>query len=170
MVSGATQTPVVPFSNPQAATAKPQETCGSRRYSGRGDVRLGNRLEQRWEPESNLRWAVPFAGCTRRVPAKSISFGARSRSRPVCTATTPRSVTNFNASCLNSRLDTLRCMKASDRVEKPYFGVQQAGSRLLSAPRRIEGLAALLTIRPLRHSLRGLGQVHVQACQGRHGH
>lgn len=59
---------VVAFSNPQAPAAKPQETCGSRRYSGRGNVRLEDRLEQRWEPESNLlcatgdRWMEADAG------------------------------------------------------------------------------------------------------------
>ncbi len=53
---GETQTPVVAFSNPQAATEKPQETCGSRRHRRMGNLRLENRLEQRWEPESNLLW------------------------------------------------------------------------------------------------------------------
>lgn len=47
---------VVSFSNPQAVEAKPQDTCGSRRYQGRRNVGLGNRLEQQWEPESNLLW------------------------------------------------------------------------------------------------------------------
>jgi hypothetical protein len=42
-----TEKPVVTFSNPHATAAKPQETCGSRRYRGWQNARLGNRLEQR---------------------------------------------------------------------------------------------------------------------------
>jgi len=59
---------VVAFSDPQAIPAKPQETCGSRRYREGGNARLENRLEQRWEPESNLlcatgdRWMEADAG------------------------------------------------------------------------------------------------------------
>lgn len=45
---------VFAFSNPQATAAKPQETCGSRRQRRRRHVRLENRLEQRWELDSNL--------------------------------------------------------------------------------------------------------------------
>jgi hypothetical protein len=44
------------FSNPQADPAKPQETCGSRRRRRMRNTRLGNRLEQQWEPDSNLHW------------------------------------------------------------------------------------------------------------------
>jgi hypothetical protein len=44
---------VVAFSNPQAVAAKPQETCGSRRYSGRGNVRLESRLEERVGSETS---------------------------------------------------------------------------------------------------------------------
>ena len=46
MAPGATDTPVVAFSNPQAVAAKPQETCGSRRQRRMGNARLGNRLER----------------------------------------------------------------------------------------------------------------------------
>jgi hypothetical protein len=57
MAPGATDTPVVAFSNPQAVAAKPQETRGSLRCWGRGYARLGNRLEQRSEPDFNFLWA-----------------------------------------------------------------------------------------------------------------
>ncbi len=50
---GATEKPIVAFSNPQANAPKPQETCGSRRYLGRGNMRLENRLEQRVGFESS---------------------------------------------------------------------------------------------------------------------
>lgn len=49
-----TEQPVVAFSNPQADTEKPQETCGSRRQRRRRHVRLEDRLEQRWEPGTQL--------------------------------------------------------------------------------------------------------------------
>jgi hypothetical protein len=51
---GAAGKPVVTFSNPQAATAKAQETCGSARHRRIGNVRLENRLEQRWEPGTEV--------------------------------------------------------------------------------------------------------------------
>lgn len=56
MAPGATDTPVIAFSNPQAVAAKPQETCGSESHRRVGNVRLENGLEQRWEPDSNLLW------------------------------------------------------------------------------------------------------------------
>jgi hypothetical protein len=51
MASGATQTPVVAISNPQAGAGKPQETCGSRRHRCIENVRL----------EVSIRRAPPTA-------------------------------------------------------------------------------------------------------------
>lgn len=58
MASGATQTPVVAFSNPQATAPKPQETCGSWGYLRKANVRLEKRLEQRWEPADEILWSA----------------------------------------------------------------------------------------------------------------
>ena len=62
----------------------------------------------------------PFSN--RRHPGSDIA-------RAACTTATPRSVTNFAASSLNSRLNTRRCMETSDRVGKPKLGVHQTSSR-----------------------------------------
>jgi hypothetical protein len=44
----------ITFSNPQARSAKRQETCGSRRRLIRGEWLFWDILEPQWEPESNL--------------------------------------------------------------------------------------------------------------------
>jgi hypothetical protein len=65
---------VVAFSNTQPNAEKPQETCGSRRQRRGRHVRLEDRLEQGWEPESNLRWAR--ATRHRVVLAVAVEFSA----------------------------------------------------------------------------------------------
>ena len=76
-----------------------------------------------------LRPHLAMAGKACLVSAATSLFQRRRtlwatfRSRAARATVTPRSVTNFTASGLNSLLNTRRCMKTSDWVGKPSLGV-----------------------------------------------